>query len=201
MSMDAAFQNDVSTKLAATEQRINMSQAASTKIMREEFERLQTKLHAKINQVEQKTASDYKELKTSTDRVQTEVTYVQNAVVSLTASMNEGKAFNCAMYSEMKSQGAKFDSFGDLLQILLQRLPPPNQNMQQNTVSQQIQQASQQLHQEHIQPSSTNHQSQQQAPQQSEMLQAMQRVDSPTQFSPPEDTVMGGMSTGKKKTI
>ena len=48
MSMEKAFQNEVSIKLAEMEQRLIMSQAASLKIMREDVGRLQTKLHAEM---------------------------------------------------------------------------------------------------------------------------------------------------------
>ncbi len=47
--MEAALQNEVTIKLAEMEQRLNMSQSASTRIMRVEVERLQAKLQAEMD--------------------------------------------------------------------------------------------------------------------------------------------------------
>ena len=49
MSMEAAFQNEVSIKLGDLEERVNMSQAAAMRSMHEEVERLQTKLQAEMD--------------------------------------------------------------------------------------------------------------------------------------------------------
>ena len=138
--MDAAFQNDVSTKLAAMEQRINMSQSASTKIMREDFERLQTKLHFEIDsKMESKlevTLAPIREKLESAEKIMHKVTEgmqnteTQFAKQDLQHQQQEQEQKQDSQFQQQQQYQQQQQHNSDIMQILLQRLPPPNQNMQ-----------------------------------------------------------------------
>ena len=72
--MEEALQNELSTKFAAMEQRINMNQVASTKSMREEFERLQTKLHDDMDSKLEVTLAPIREKLESAEKLMHKVT-------------------------------------------------------------------------------------------------------------------------------